>query len=127
MKLRRSRKLLLIFSLKTPGGFALSCGGTPSSLAQELCFVEHTPPIFRFSKWVGVELIRLSMVTKVLPPPAYCALGGLGGVRSERRGMAGILRTPLVIQGEFWGPTEGDTHAQTRSRKRDYRRMDEAT
>jgi hypothetical protein len=47
---------------------------------------------------IGPELIRLLMVTKALPPAAYFGLGGPSGVRSERRGMAGMLRTPLVVR-----------------------------
>jgi hypothetical protein len=36
--------------------------------------------------------------SRIVTAPAYCALGGLGGVQSERRGWAGTLRTPFVIQ-----------------------------
>jgi hypothetical protein len=45
--------------------------------------------------------------SRIVTAPAYCALGGLGGVRSERRGMAGTLRTPFVIQCNLYRPTEG--------------------
>ena len=43
---------------------------------------------------------KIAKLNEQRPPPAYCALGGVAycGVRSERRGMAGTLRTPLMFQ-----------------------------
>jgi hypothetical protein len=44
---------------------------------------------------------KIAKLNVLRPPPAYCALGGVAccGVRSERRGMAGTLRTPLNFSG----------------------------
>jgi hypothetical protein len=61
---------------------------------------------------------------RILTAPAYCALGGLGGVRSERRGMAGNLRTPLVFQSRSHTSLLARRQTLTRSRAQSALRPD---